>query len=494
MLFQRKINQTNQHLQICPFKLKISEKEAGSFRIKDDNLDESIKKSIEYLNSSDVDYVKFGVFLFRRFFFLKAVEDEDAKKQNKTFEFYIDKFLDYNFIDSIKNVLMKYSDPFILYDSFYCLIDFTIFPSIKNKFEYYIQFSSDEFLEIYKKILYNDSSLIVTNLYEFLFNLCFESEICLNKLYKSNFLQAALNKYSNHISSDFNEIIEFLHFIAIMARNSNIFNSSEKEKFFKIFSTFLSNGQSEEAICYSLIGINYLNEYDKSNDNSIINLMLNEDNSFINKLININYFNLNEYCQSSIITVLSIFHYFIEKIQSNNLLNLLNNTQILEFFCFLYSNCEKISIQLKILEILLTISRNSDINIIFKLTRNNILNLVILSSLTSYDFLVRKTSLYIIYNILSLNNFDVAADFSKTSFIDYLIKNILKNEIDKDMIKLCLEIIYCFIKSGNVLGNQNPFTHSLKATGIEDLLNKENSFLTEELNPIIEKIKCELNI
>ncbi len=46
---------------------------------------------------------------------------------------------------------MKYSDHFILYDSFYCLKDFTIFPFIKNKFEYYIQFSSDEFLEIYKK-------------------------------------------------------------------------------------------------------------------------------------------------------------------------------------------------------------------------------------------------------------------------------------------------------------------------------------------------------
>jgi hypothetical protein len=196
---------------------------------------------------------------------------------------------------------MKYSDHFILYDSFYCLIDFTIFPSIKNKFEYYIQFSSDEFLEIYKKILYNDSSLIVTNLYEFLFNLCFESEICLNKLYKSNFLQAALNKYSNHISSDFNEIIEFLHFIAII----------EKERFFKIFSTFLSNGQSEEAICYSLIGINYLNEYDKSNDNTIINLMLNEDNTFINKLISINYCNLNEYFYSSIIITLNILHYFI---------------------------------------------------------------------------------------------------------------------------------------------------------------------------------------
>ena len=61
------------------------------------------------------------------------------------------------------------------------------------------------------------------------------------------------------------------------------------------------------------------------------------------------------------------------------------------------------------------------------------------------------------------------------------------------MIKLCLKIIYCFIKSGNALGNQNPFTQSLKATGIEDLLNKDNSFLTEDLNPIIEKIKCELN-
>jgi hypothetical protein len=387
---------------------------------------------------------------------------------------------------------MKYSDPFIIYDSFFCLIDFTIFPSIKNKFEYYIQFSSDEFLEIYKKILYNDSSLIVTNLYEFLFNLCFESEICLHKLYKSNFLQEALNKYSNNCSSDFNEVIEFLHFIVIMARNSNIFNSSEKERFFKIFNSFLSNAQSEEAICYSLIGINYLNEYDKSNDNSIVNLMLN-DNDFITKLININYFNLNEYLHCSIIMVLNILHYFIEKIQSNNLLDVLNNTQILEFYCFIYMNCEKISIQLKILDILLTISKNSDINIIFKLTRNNILNSVILSSLTSYDFLVRERSLYIIFNILSLNNFDVAADFSKTSFIDYLIKNILKNEIDKEMIKLCLKIIYCFIKSGNALGNQNPFTQSLKATGIEDLLNKDNSFLTEDLNPIIEKIKCELN-
>ena len=117
--------------------------------------------------------------------------------------------------------------------------------------------------------------------------------------------------------------------------------------------------------------------------------------------------------------------------------------------------------ELKFLENIINNIQNSDINIIFKLTLNNILNSVILSSLTIYDFFVRKTSLYIIYNILSLKNFDIDADFSKTSFIDYLFKNILKNEFDKKIIKLCLEIIFCFIKSGNVLRNQNPFTQSL---------------------------------
>ena len=494
MLFQRKLNnQKNKKFQICPFKLKINEKEASSFRIKDENIDESIKKTLEYLNSSNEDYVKFGVFLFQRYFFVKASESEEAKNSNKTYEFYIDKFLEHNFIENIQKLLMKNNDPYVLYDSLCGLINFTNFPSINNQFDYYELFSSDKFLEIYKKIIMNDNSYIVTNLYEFLYNLCYENQICLNKLYQNNFLQLSLNKYASNITNNYQELIEYLHFIAVMAKNVNLFSSKEKENFFRIFYKFLSNAQEDEIIACSLIGLNYLNEYDKSDDSTIVNL-IKENYNFINMLISINYLNYPAYLQLNLITVFKILINYFEKIESNNILNILNNTQILEFFSFIYNSIERPNIHLKILEAILIIIKSNDLNIILKVTRHNILNSVILTSLTDFDFSVRKTGLLIILNVLNINNFDVAADFSKTVFIEYLVQKFLKNETEKDIIKLSLEIIYCFIKSGNVFGNKNPFSQNLRAAGIEDILNKENNFLTDDITQIIEKIKKELNI
>ena len=53
---------------ICPLKLKgISESILEYFRINPNN-DNTIKKTMEYLNSKELDEIKFGTFLLRRFF------------------------------------------------------------------------------------------------------------------------------------------------------------------------------------------------------------------------------------------------------------------------------------------------------------------------------------------------------------------------------------------------------------------------------------------
>ena len=492
ILSQRKINIENKQLEICPFKLKIKEEDLNSFRINDNNIDESIKKSITFLTNSNEDYVKFGVFLFGKYFKQK-VEEENKSNKTKTYEFYIDKFLEYNVIDYIKNVLINFSEPNIFYECFLFFINFTNFPSIQNKYEYYCQFSNSDFLNIYKKTLFFNDSQIITSLFDFLFNICFENEICLKKIYESNILKEALNKYSNSDSINFNEIISFLHFIAIMTKNSNVFSEEEKENFFKILINFISNNQSEEAICYSLLGINYLIEYDYSNKKTILNLLIKNNNDYINKFISINYFNLHTYTQTSITITLNILYYIFKNIENNDLLNILNNNSILDFYDFIFNNCEKYSIQLKILESILLISKNNDINIILKLTHHNLLYSIILISLTSYDFLIRKASLLIICYLLSLNNFDIASDIYKTQFIEYLTQKILKSETSIDIIQLSFNTIYYFIKCGCFFGKKNPFSNKFKEYGIEDIINKDYSNLSEELVETIDKIKKELD-
>ena len=81
--------------QINPFKLKgIPDMVLEKFRITVEDLDNSIKSAMDYLNSKELNEIKFGSFILRRFFMDIAQLDSKLSEQNQRLDFTIDKFLE----------------------------------------------------------------------------------------------------------------------------------------------------------------------------------------------------------------------------------------------------------------------------------------------------------------------------------------------------------------------------------------------------------------
>ena len=96
-LFSRRkflIEDSSRH-QVCPFKLKgIPENILEKFRIKDNDLEKSVKITLQYLKSKELDEIKFGAFLLRRFFLNKIELSNELEKKNQKLDYKIDTFID----------------------------------------------------------------------------------------------------------------------------------------------------------------------------------------------------------------------------------------------------------------------------------------------------------------------------------------------------------------------------------------------------------------
>jgi len=93
---------------------------------------------MEYLNSKELNEIKFGAFLLRRFFSLMVEEDAKLNKQNKSLDYKIDSFLENNLIQTVGKVLTTESNIDIISELTWALVNITYFEAEKGGNEYII--------------------------------------------------------------------------------------------------------------------------------------------------------------------------------------------------------------------------------------------------------------------------------------------------------------------------------------------------------------------
>ena len=364
----------------------------------------------------------------------------------------------------------------------------TNFESSKDKYGYFPLLATDNYISIYKNALLFTEGDIGENVFSLLFNLCLESQICLQKFFECDFIKPALNRFRTSLTN-FNELLEGLHFFSVMAQNVERFSLVQKESFNTIFDSLLKEGDNPDIIAFSVTGLYFLLHCDNSVENNAVDVFLKMNT--ITKLLNINYDQLEDKSLKVCLHVIIIINTIIEKLSIESLFSFLISNNILNVFeSFLIKNC-LIIFKKEILYGLQKITFHSNEHLSLSVIKHNIFNSVV-SYLQNSDFLIRKLSVGIIVNCLLLNNFDITSEIHNHQAEEIIVTKVLPNETDKELIFSCLQSILYFVQCGNILNDKNPFALHLKKIGIEDWIGKNQNYVQEHLE-IIEKIKKYLN-
>ena len=167
----------------------------------------------------------------------------------------------------------------------------TNFESSKDKYGYFPLLATDNYISIYKNALLFTEGDIGENVFSLLFNLCLESQICLQKFFECDFIKPALNRFRTSLTN-FNELLEGLHFFSVMAQNVERFSLVQKESFNTIFDSLLKEGDNPDIIAFSVTGLYFLLHCDNSVENNAVDVFLKMNT--ITKLLNIEYEELED--------------------------------------------------------------------------------------------------------------------------------------------------------------------------------------------------------
>ena len=494
---KRKLNSIAK-LEICPFKLKISENLKVFFRIEKNDLNNTLNQTIKFLYSNDINYVKFGCFLLRRFFWVISMEQENSmENNNNSFNFNVDIFLKNNIFKVYLDIFLKYINELdIVAELVWSLVNFTNFQSSKNGFSYVIELVDDDFLNIYKKIFNSNESVIIADLYSFLYNIGYESEDCCYKMFNSGLLKEAINRYTsnskeNHVCNVF-EISEGLQFISVFSRISGIFNGNQKECFYTIFKYFILSSEDEGILSHSIIGLfHLLNNEILSNKKEILNLFV--ENNLIKNIISFKLENFNKYVFLFLFNVLRLLKIYNENIDSNLLLKNLNDLNLLNYFENIFNYITNVEIRTEVMNNILEISKKFDENIIKILVESSFFYKIIMKNLNFCDFNIRLLCAEIILNCVNTQIYDITIIIFNYKLMSFLINEILEDEEDEKIINYILISINYYIECGNGI-EINPFKEEIQNSKIEEIFHKKYSKFNENQIKLCENILRELNI
>lgn len=504
-LFSRRgilIDDRERH-QICPMKLKkIPEIIQDKFRINPENVD-SIKRTMEYLNSQELDEIKFGSFLLRRFFCELAEADTKLNKENKILDFKIDKFLENNLTQSIAKVLTTESNIDILSELTWALVNITYFEAEKGKYEYIKEFMNQTYMNIFYKLVKLGDNEILTNLYDFLVNCVLDNDEFANFIFaEQDFIRLCIMKYLEQtkllpIEQEAKQAAIF--FFISLSKLSNIFNEKQKNTFFKIYEKFLGVNFDSLVLMHVIVGIRFLFEYDKSKEKVIFNLIKKNNYDIFDKLfITFNNMYKENPSFSGLGTVIYnikiIISLFIQLSEEKDIIYLVRNTQLINFFDYFFKTLFFKTNQMFLLDIIVQLSHH---------TSNVVLNMVqdredfletIKNNLNSNHFDFKMKFVDIVYSMLSLLSLDINIILYNNEIISHLIQVNLPFEEEKTCLKYVLSSILFFINSIKPLDNNlkveiiNNFIKLGISNGFDNMPNRFN----EEHILIINQIKTEI--
>ena len=248
--------------QICPFKLKgIPEQILEKFRINVNDLDNSIKGAMNYLNSKELNEIKFGAFILRRFFMELAQLDSKLHEQNQRLDFTIDAFLENNMIEIIGKVLTIESNIDIIAELTWALVNITYFNAESGN-DYLKKFMNKTYMDIYYKLVKMGDNEILSNLYDYLVNCIIESDEFAKFIFADeSFIRLCLMKYleQNKPVKNFEQEAKkstILFFISL-SKLANILTDKQVNTFYKIYEKFIGVKFDSEILLKIICGIRF---------------------------------------------------------------------------------------------------------------------------------------------------------------------------------------------------------------------------------------------
>ena len=476
------------------------------FRINDNDLDNTIQKTIEYLCSKELEEIKFGAFLLRRYFELAATIEEKLNKKDLKYDLHIDKFIDKGIINVIGKVLFTENNIDILSEITWALINLTYFDTLKNGFGYIKEFINPTYTEIYFKLINIGDNEITEHLYNYLSNCIIECDEFAKFLFSNeNFIRKCISIYlepKSSIKVDQDARKATVSFFVCLSKLSDIFNEKQKNTFYKIFEKLISVMQFDSKILTeALIGLRYLFYMDKSKEKIVYNIIKNNNYNLFDKM----FLSVNEILKNgidfddidmSLYNISGIVNKFILLSEEKDVIIILQNTQLLNFIEAFYAKIYLKSIKNSLLDILVKISHHSP-NVVNNMVKGHesLLQNIIKDVLKANNFDIKMKGIEIVYYMLNLNSLDINVELYRTGIIDQLISDNLINDEDQGCLKFVLNGIYLFINSIKTIEPQwkIEIINNLIKIGITNGLENNATRFNDEHNLIINQIKTEIN-
>lgn len=458
---------------------------------------------MNYLNSKELNEIKFGSFVLRRFFMELAQLDSKLNKENKQLDFKIDLFIENNIIESIGKVLTIESNIEIISELTWALVNFTYFPSEKYGSEYIKKFINDTYKEIFKKLVKMDDNEILINLYLFFINCISESdEFAKFIFFDENFIKLCITKYleQNRPAKLFeNEAKkDTILFFVSLSKLSNILNEKQKTSFYIIYEKFLGVMFDSDIIIHVIFGIRNLILSDSPKEKIIFNIIKKNNYDLFNKLF-ISFNDMykkeeNFQIDLAVFNIVKIVMQFISLSEEEDILFLVRNTHLMNFLGFFIEKIYYKSSKYLLLDVLVNLSHH---------TANVVLNMIqdrddflqtIKKNMNDTDFTCRIKCIEIVYLMFSLISLDINLILFKNEIIEHLVKISLIFEEEKTCLKYILSSILYFINSIKPLENKwkiEIINNLIKIGLLNGFENKTERFEDEHIL-IINQINSEI--
>ena len=489
--------------QICPLKLKgIPEKTLEKFRINIQDLENTIKGTMNYLNSKELNEIKFGSFIIRRFFMELAAIDSELNKTQQKLDFKIDLFLENGLIESIGKVLTVESNIEIISELTWALVNITYFDSEKEGSAYIKQFMNKTYMDIFYKLVKFGDNEILSNMYQFLLNCVIENDDFAKFIFSDeNFMRLCIMKYLEQAKPAKNEQEakrSAIIFFVSLSKLGNYLNEKQKITFYKIYEKFLGVQFDSEILLYVIFGIKFLFTLGTSKEKTIFNIIKKSKYEIFDKLF-LTFNNMYKSDKSfqedlAIFNISKIVTHFISLSDENDIIFLLQNTQLINFIDYFFQILYFKGSKNILLDIIVLLSHH---------TSNVVLNMIkdkddfvktIKKYMNDHDFDIKIKCVEIIYNMLSLLSIDINLILYRNEIIEDLIKKNLPFEEEKTCLKYILSSILYFINSIKPLEKEwkIEIINSLIMFGIINGLENIPTRFNEEHILIINQINSEI--